>query len=237
MSKTRITPHVRPQSPLWRRVVIGGVMAFAATVSVVLILLRQAPAFYRAELSQSTAAQQSASDQCLANITATASQAQRPGVWRAEFTDEEINGWLAHDLPNNHPDLLRAAATAPRVALEEGLGRIAFEYQGVVKTYVSLEFDVEVRDERSFALRILALKGGALPLPLSAVVEPLTQVADALGQPVQWTEEEGVPVALVTMARWETEGVHVSLREVSIKDDRIVLVGESQRNTASSRSD
>ena len=65
-------------------------------------------------------------------------------------------------------------------------------------------------------------------LPLGAVVEPLTSVAAQLDQPVQWTEEDGLPVALVTLTNWEAENVQIVLREVRIEAERLVLVGETQ---------
>ncbi len=40
------------------------------------------PEFYQQALAEPVEEQQQASDQCLANVTATVSQAQRPGVWR-----------------------------------------------------------------------------------------------------------------------------------------------------------
>ncbi len=228
MPKVKVKPRARPRPPLWRRLVIGVALMLVASIALMLFLLRQAPAFYRAELARAREGQQAASDQCLANLSATASQAQRPGVWRAEFTAQELNGWLAHDLPRNHPELLSEAGSSPRVALEDHRGKIAFEHRGFLTTYVSLEFDVEVRDERTFAIRFLALKGGAMPLPLGAVVEPLTSVAAQLDQPVQWTEEDGLPVALVTLTNWEAENVQIVLREVRIEAERLVLVGETQ---------
>jgi hypothetical protein len=190
--------------------------------------LRRAPDFYEQALAEPVEEQQQASDQCLANVTATVSQAQRPGMWRTEFTAEELNGWLAFDLPRNHPELLGESAHSPRVSLEEKLGRVAFEYRGLISTVVSMEFDAEVRDGRTLAIRLLGLHGGAVPLPLGTVIEEITAAASQLEHEVRWTEEDGHPVALVTMPEWEEDGREISLVEVRLEPARLVLLGETR---------
>ena len=40
---------------------------------------------------------------------------RRMGGWEAHFTDQQVNGWLAVDVPKNHPDLLPPEISHPRV--------------------------------------------------------------------------------------------------------------------------
>jgi len=215
------------RTAIWQRVAIAFVVGLVSLLLVLGILLRRAPEFYRQEVARSAEEQRAASDQCLANMSATASQAQRAGRWRAEFTEAELNGWLAYDLPNNHPELAEGPVAAPRIDLADGVGQIAFEYRGLIKTYVLVEFDAEARDESTLAIRFRKLRGGALPMPMGALVEPLSSFASQLGQSVQWTEEEGLPVALVTFVPIDEGDPRVELRNVAILADRIVLEGET----------
>lgn len=45
------------------------------------------------------------------------------------FTVEQINGWLADDLQKNHPSLLPATITDPRVAIENNQLMLGFRWQ------------------------------------------------------------------------------------------------------------
>lgn len=233
MPKLRAIPP--PATPRWQKLLIGGALAMIAMVLLLRMLLRQAPDFYREELALSVAGQQAASDACLANMTATVSQAQRPGDWRAEFSEDELNGWLAFDLPNNHPELADETVGAPRVDFEEQRGQIVFEYRGLVTTYVNVAFDAEVRDENTLAVRFLQLRGGAVPLPLGSIIEPLTTIASQLDQSVQWTEEDGYPVALLTMVPSDADAPAIELMHVSIEKDRIVLEGRTKPRAGNAR--
>jgi hypothetical protein len=233
MPKLRAIPP--PATPRWQKVLIGGALAMIAMVLLLRMLLRRAPDFYREELAQSAAGQQAASDACLANMTATVSQAQRPGDWRAEFSEDELNGWLAYDLPNNHPELADETVGSPRVDFEAQQGQIAFEYRGVLTTYVNVSFDAEVRDQNTVAIRFIRLRGGAVPLPLGAIIEPLTAIASQLGQSVQWTEEDGYPVALLTLVPPDGDAPAIELVRVSIEQDRIVLEGSTKSRIGAAR--
>jgi hypothetical protein len=223
-----LPPVPKPRPSLGRRIAGIAAVAVAATLWLVVYLLHRSPDFYEQELARPVEAQQAASDEFLTNVTATVSQAQRPGAWRTEFTEDQINGWLAFDLPRNHPDLLGETSHAPRVELDENIGRVAFEYRGIVNTIVCLELSAEVRDPRTVAIRLQSLSGGAVPLPLGAVVDEVTTTAAQLEHEVRWIEEKGRPVALITVPALEENGQEISLAEVRLEPGRIVLLGETR---------
>lgn len=225
LPKTSPPPQAKP--PTWRRIASVVALALAMIVGFVIYQFHRAPDFYRQEVARPSAEQQAASDQFLSNVTATVSQAQRRGAWSTEISEEELNGWLAFDLPRNHPDLLGESAHAPRVELDQDRGRVAFEYRGFMNTVVCLEFDAEVRDAHTVAIRLHSLTGGAVPLPLGTVIEEITNAAEQFDQQIQWTEEEGRPVALVTLPEWEEDGKTLNLVDVRLEDGRFLLIGET----------
>ncbi|HEY1065216.1 MAG TPA: hypothetical protein VGE52_03875, partial [Pirellulales bacterium] len=79
---------------------------------------QQQPKFYQEALVVSPQKQREASDQLLAQAAALQSTARREGDWEAVFTAEQINGWLAVDLVENHPDVLPKEVRSPRVAFK-----------------------------------------------------------------------------------------------------------------------
>ncbi len=52
------------------------------------------------------------------------------GHWSAVFTDEQINGWLAADLPEKFPQLLPPEIQDPRVVFAPGQLQLACRYTG-----------------------------------------------------------------------------------------------------------
>jgi hypothetical protein len=114
------------------------------------------------------------------------------------------------------------------VELGENIGRVAFEYRGFVNTVVCLVLSAEVRDPRTVAIRLQSLSGGAVPLPLGAVVDEVSATAAQLEHEVRWTEEQGRPVALITVPAIEEDGREITLAEVRLEPGRIVLLGETQ---------
>src|SRR5207249_3780631 len=52
-----------------------------------------------------------------------------PGHWSARFTQDEINGWLATELPAKFSHLLPAGLCEPRIMIERGAVHFAARYQ------------------------------------------------------------------------------------------------------------
>jgi hypothetical protein len=98
---------------------IGGVL-FGLLLVVILGLFwasHYEPAFYRKALAADAAAREKASDRMLRNILEFQNNARKEGEWQATFTAEQINGWLGHDLPKNHPHALPPEFLEPCVAI------------------------------------------------------------------------------------------------------------------------
>lgn len=228
MTSAKVAQPKSARRRKWQRIAGIAALAVAMAIGLLVFQLQRVPDFYSAAVAQPVESQQAASDQFLSNVSATVSQAQRPGAWRTEFTEEQVNGWLAFDLPRNHPELLGESNHAPRVELAEGLGRVAFEYRGVVNTVVCLELSAEIRDPRTVAVRFQSLSGGAVPLPLGAVVEKITDAAAQLEHEVRWAEEEGQPVALIALPDLEENGQEITLVDVRIEPGRLTLIGETR---------
>ena len=103
---------------------------------------QQVPAFYQAALAQKPVEQKAAADQLEAQVLKLHKEARKPGRWVARFSQEQINGWLAADLPVKFPGALPDGVSAPRVAIEPGHMQLAVRYDhGDVSTVLSLAGD------------------------------------------------------------------------------------------------
>jgi hypothetical protein len=145
---------------------------------------------------------ESAGDELERHALALVSGVKRPNDrWSAIFTQEQVNGWLAADLANKYPDSLPDGVSEPRVAIDEGGARFACRYDSPqITTVFNVETDVYLTDERNvLAVRVRRARAGALPLPLKRILDEATSAAQQRGIPIRWVEQQGDPVALVTV--------------------------------------
>src|SRR5215467_5920384 len=80
-------------------VIVGpcAVAMLAAVLGGLYWACQQSPPFYNQALAQDPATAHSASDALVRQAAELASDVRRPGRWQAQFTAEQINGWLAYD--------------------------------------------------------------------------------------------------------------------------------------------
>src|SRR5262249_12614567 len=148
------------------------------------------------------------------------------GGWSARFTQEEINGWLATDLPAKFSTALPAGFSRPRVAIGPHEAQFAASYQQRGwETVFSLAGDVHLTTEpNEIAIRIKRVRAGALPMPLSKLLEDLSGLAARAEIPLRWTEVEGDPVALLRMPL-EVNERQLSIDAVELTDGAFVIAG------------
>ena len=96
---------------------VGLIVALVALGAWLWYSIRHVPEFYRQALSTDRAQLEKSNKQLLRLTAALRNELRRPGVWQARFTADEINGWLAVDVPKNHPDLLPPQIEEPRVGI------------------------------------------------------------------------------------------------------------------------
>ena len=139
---------------------------------------RHEPAFYREAMEADRAVLEKGSDRMLRKTAALAKHPQKPGRWEIRITAEEINGWLAVDMPKNHPHALPPTLHDPRVVIDPNEITVAcrFQQNGIdsvlsltVQPYV--DRSPTVPNANVVAVRIVGARAGLLPLPLDRVLE------------------------------------------------------------------
>ncbi len=79
---------------------------------------RHVPEFYARAIQADRGAQRDASAVMLRKTAALVSDVGNEEQWKSLFTSDEINGWLAVDLVENHPHALPSTIADPRVQIE-----------------------------------------------------------------------------------------------------------------------
>jgi hypothetical protein len=160
-------------------------------------------------------------------------QLQQDGRWEACLTQEEINGWLATDLPAKFPLVLPSGVSEPRVAIENGTVHIAVHYQrDGVDTVLSVSGEAYLTAQpNEIAVRLEQARAGLLPVPLARFLDEITERAARADLPLRWTEVRGAPVALVRLPLdLDDAGRRVVLDRLRWSRGQLVLGGRTEED-------
>lgn len=117
-----------------------------------------------------------------------------------EFTEEQINSYLAEDFVNSgFAKLLPQGIGSPRITLLPDKIRLGFRYRlGSSSTVLSVDFRVWLagKEPNVVALEIQGYKAGALPISAQSILEKITEAAPQQVE-VSWYRFNGNPVALL----------------------------------------
>lgn len=197
------------------------------------------PKFYKEEIARRPEVQKKASNEMLKQATALASDVQQRSRWQALFTAEQINGWLAVDCREHFADLLPPEVHDPRIAIGERQATLGFRYtKAGVSTIFSLSFDVYLASPNVIALHIKKARAGRVPVPLAEVLSTIKHAAEALEVPLQWRQEGGDPVALITLLPPRRSSKRaLQLESVELHSGKVFLSGSSSPAAEMARRD
>jgi hypothetical protein len=196
--------------------------------------LQYVPDFYEEAVHLDPEAQRRGSEELLERVTAMTNDARRGGSWEAIFTNDQINGWMAVDMQENHPDLLPPGVTDPRVVVEPQRVRFACRYEyGRFKTVYNVELDLYMPEPNLLAVRINKARAGILPVPIKQIVDGIAEGADRLNLQVQWLQTDGDPVALIRMdpktneanRHQDDETTELWVETIELRDGEVFLAG------------
>jgi hypothetical protein len=196
----------------------------------------QVPDFYAKAIKSDPVAQKKANDEMLQQAANLASDVRRRGQWQATFTAEQINGWLAVDLVKNYPEVLESDVKDPRVAIAPRQATVAAMYKADKQEAVlSINFDVYLSDPNVIAVRILSARAGLLPIPLKRVLDAISEFASDAELPLTWAQNDGDPVALITIPpAYDENDKRLLLEKVELQDGAVFVSGRTDPADASS---
>lgn len=220
---------------LTRLLVIVSVLAVVASGVLVGCLYRatqQTPQFYSQALLAPPEAQAEAGDELERKVLNLRNELRSEGRFDVQFSHDQINGWLAADLPEKFPQLVPRGVSDPRIKFEPNLTRLACRYQDRrLSAVVSLDADVYLTDNPNVvAVRLRQVRAGALPIPLGQFLDQISYHATEAGLPLQWSEIEGDPLALVTIPPLvdERAGTLLHLDAIEVLDGKVRFAGRTE---------
>jgi hypothetical protein len=192
------------------------------------LALHHVPRFYEEAGKLDSTARKKGSEEMLHRTAELASDANRRGRWRQIFTADQINGWLAVDLVDNHPQLLPPTLHDPRVAIHAGQIIVGCQYEGQVSTVASLDADVSLQEPNLLAVRIRRARAGGVPLPLDRFLPEATHTLENAGCVVELRQAGADPVLLITLNPQSNRGRTLILQSLSVREGEIEVTGETK---------
>jgi hypothetical protein len=193
---------------------------------------RHVPEFYERALAARPEEQKEAGLKFEQQALALHNQVRHAGRWEARFTQDQINGWLAADLPVKFPQALPQGVSDPRIAIDETQVQLAVRYRrGNTDAVVSLAGQVQLTAEpNELAVRIDAVRAGAFPLPFAQFREDIVERAAKAGVPIRWTEVDSVPVALVRLPLdpRDFKGRRLVVEELRLVAGELIVAGRTE---------
>lgn len=211
----------------WKFCLAGAVVALLGVALGFYWSLHYVPSFYRQALQADPQQQTQASEEMVAQAMQLSNRLRYDPRWQAEFTQQQINGWLAVDLPENHPDLLPPEVKDPRVWITPQGVYLACRYQTkALDTVVHVLVDAYVTEDHQLALHLRHVKAGAVPLPMNEVVETIGQQASRWNLSLRWAQKDGTPVALVQLPPLKNNR-RVVVDSIRLEEGKILLQGRT----------
>jgi hypothetical protein len=227
-----------------RRIRIAALGSVAACAVLLLVLsgayyaTRQVQPFYEKALLIEPEVLQRGSRELESRATALYSDARQRGQWRALFTAEQINGWLATQLAEHQDETeSKADVRDPRVAIAPDKLTLGFRTtSGGVDTVVSVGAAVFLTDEGAVAIRLMSVRAGALPIPVLPLADDIARACKNLELPVRWTQQDGLPVAMVEVqSDLSTEKRQFFIDSIELGDGELYVAGHTEIGTSAAR--
>lgn len=200
-----------------------GIAGAAAIVATTIVAARWPPGWYAVRAGGGADTERDAR-RLVTAVAGLEAAANRPGDWGAVVREQEINAWLATDLPRSHAGSLPAGVTEPRVRL--GPGRVSIAARvgaGPFAGVAAVDVDVTLRAANQLECRVAGARLGAIPLPGGPVTHRLAAVFGRLGLTADVRRLDGGSVIVVSLG-----GRGARLEGLAVSDGELMVAGTTE---------
>ena len=199
----------------------------AAGGLVLAAVLAHEPAFYSRRTATLPAGHEPLARRLVTKVAGLRADALRVGEWSSAITEEEVNAWLATDLPRNHPQLLPSRVTQPRVAFAPRRVSVAAGLAfGPLRCVGSFDAEVVLREVNQVGIVVRAVRLGGLPLPTGPLARELGRRIAALGLPTELRRLDGRTVLVVYNPPTRAAGApSLWLESLAVEEGELLVAG------------
>lgn len=169
----------------------------------------QVPEFYQEALreqSQPEIRQEEAKEFVQRSMQVVNDVRNQEPTWSQEFSEQQVNAWLAEELHQKYNDWVPKGVSDPRVKFEEDQVELGFhltldKWSGII----SLKFKPWLIKENQLVLELEKARAGLLPIPIDEALTDLIQEARADGWYIEWGQQEGNDALIVYLDRSKSD--------------------------------
>jgi hypothetical protein len=224
---------------------IGLALAGILVVAVLVIVgagyqaAHHVPGFYQEAIDRQPEQQQQLRDAFIAEVTGLASDLHTHDAWQRLLTAEQINAYLALEMPRDYPGVADGPLRDPRVSIGDREATVACRWEsGPIPLVLSLSVDAYLAEPNVIAVRIRRARAGALPVPLGGVLDAISRAAGELKLRLEWRKSHGDPVALISLGRPNDSSATPSgLHSIELHAGALLISGGSRPTVAQSDND
>lgn len=198
-------------------VTISLLIGVAAGVAGTLWSLFQAPAFYSTALRQDVPpdVRKEQAKRFVQSTLQLVNEIKNDDRWSEEFSEEQVNCWLAEELHQQYSEWLPEGVKEPRVQFGKDTLALAFQFdRGFWTGVVSGKLKLWVSGPNRLAIEIQSVKAGLIPIPLDNVLEELSKELKNVGWHVQSTRSQNDSDILIVHFSRENDDTEQSILEV-----------------------
>ena len=147
------------------------------------------------------------------------------------LSEDQINGWLATTVAQQHTQRLPSGIRDPRVAIETGEVRIGSHFRrGKIDTVVWLIADLKLIEKNTVVeIRLRGLKAGLIPFSIERFQEQITASLTRAKLNITWVEgAEEVTARIQLPERFEgLEGKSVQFEKIELQSGSLLFSGRA----------
>lgn len=212
----------------WVRILLVLVVMLIGGLSWVIYSVKQVRPFYTAALAIPKEKLDNGNREFLNRASRFQKNLRVPGEWSLLITDEQLNGWLAVDLANNHPDALPNEVQKPRVDIDPDQISIgAMIDREPFPVAASLDLKLQLTASHELALRVITARLGTFPWPVESIVAQLRRATTKQGWSVRETTINNDPVLLLKPPPPDDGKAQVMLEALELREGEIFLRGRT----------
>ena len=166
------------------------------------LALQQIPAFYQAAMQDTMPPVQrrEAAERFVERTMQLVEEIRHAETWEQEFSEQQINSWLAEELHQKHQSWVPRGVRDPRVKLTEDAIQIGFHLkQKRWSGIVSLKVTPWMEGPNRLAVGIESAQAGVVPIPLDEVLRHVAKNLARDGWQIEWSDRDGLKVAVVDL--------------------------------------
>jgi hypothetical protein len=217
-----------------RLAITGIVLVCLAGAAVYLLseLAQREPEFYVQALKVDSLEQRKQGSQMETKLLDLRNSILISETWSAEFTEPQINGWMAFDLRKKFPELVPNGIKDPRVSIKDQTIKLAFRCEvKPFKGIAIIETEIFMTDVlNQVGVKFKSVRSGLIPVPVAAFADQVTAIAQKSGIEIEWKDIEGDPVAMIQLPEKlvkSDDGSYIELETFMTDTGKIAISGRT----------